>query len=180
MSRPPIDFSPSPRFRPTRAKESTAVAGRPPCPRSLTPEERKLFRKLCRQLEERKLLTKDTGELLTLYVTTHTRHQKAMADVQQRGEIVIVETRDKNGDLVAREKPNPWLLIAERAEKTMIAILDRLSFTPINRERSKPVKPDKDKESYPVGSAGWVLAQAKERRNGIVDGEQRESSTDLN
>lgn len=175
MSRPKLEFSPAPRWdpnRPSRAKEHTPTIdeGRPTCPGYLDKESRQIFRKLCKQLEQRRALTRGDGELLTLYATTWRRWRKAMADVAQRGEVVISISRGKNGEVIEREKKNPWLLIAQESERAMVAILDRLGLTPLNKEKVKKAKADKEKEPYPVGSLGWQFQQAlqQEEENAVA------------
>lgn len=162
MSRPPLDWSPSPRFRPTRAKphEPSATEGRPSPPRYLSADEKKQFRRMVRELEARRQCTKSDGELLALYVTSWARWRKAMADVAKRGEVILVTARGKDDELIEREKKNPWLAIAQEAEKTLVACLDRLGFTPLNRERVKPVKKSEEKIPFEEGSVGWILEQA--------------------
>jgi P27 family predicted phage terminase small subunit len=166
VSRPKLDWSPSPSWdpnRPTRAKEHTpaATAGRPPVPRHLTAEEKQRFRQLCRELEAMGCLSKGLGELVTLYCVTWSRWRKAMADVEARGEVIISVSKGKDGELIEREKKNPWLLISQESEKQMYALLDRLGLSPMNQSRVKPVKRDVTKEEFPVGSAGWIIAQSK-------------------
>jgi P27 family predicted phage terminase small subunit len=170
MSRPPSEVSPSgsPRWRPTRAKEHvpTATEGRPACPKFLSKEEKQRFKQMVRGLESRRQCTNDDGELLTLYVTSWSRWRRAMKDVTDRGAIVKVIARGKNDEVIEREKPNPYLAIATQAEKTMIACLDRLGFTPLNRERCKPVKREEKNIPFAVGSVGWILEQAKLKDEG--------------
>jgi P27 family predicted phage terminase small subunit len=150
-------------FRPTQAKEHVSIAteGRPTCPKFLTPAERQRFRIMSRQLEARRMLTTADGELLSLYATTFTRWRKAMADVVARGEVIITMARGKNDELLERERKNPWLVVAQESEKTMLACLDRLGFTPLNREKTKPVKADEEKQPTVPGTAAWLLEQAE-------------------
>jgi len=138
VSRPPIESSPNVRFRKTRAKESIAVEGNPPCPRHLTPAEKKIFRAVCRELSTRRALTKGDGPLIVLYAETVTRRDKALADVAERGEI-IVSVSEKNGVAIQREVKNPWYIVATEAEKTIVACMDRLGMTPRSREMVKAV-----------------------------------------
>lgn len=163
MSRPPIEWSASPRFRPTRAKEHVPAAteGRPAVPKFLSPSERQRFRQMCRELEGRRQLTKADGELISLYCTAWSRWRKSMDDVTVRGEVILVTARGKNDEVIEREKKNPYLSIAQEAEKTMVACLDRLGFTPLNRERVKPVKKEEKNIPFEPGSVGWILQQAE-------------------
>jgi len=145
MSRPPLESSNSIRFRKTRAKEAHAEEGRPPCPRSLTKDEKQRFRQICNELEKRRALTKGDGELIVLYCTTWTRWKKACADVAVRGE-VITTTFISKGVQLEKEKKNPWLVIAQESEKQLRGILVDLGFTPTSRERAKAVKKEEAKE----------------------------------
>jgi P27 family predicted phage terminase small subunit len=140
MSRPPLESSNSPRFRKTRAKEAVAQEGRPPCPRSLTKEEKQRFRQICKELEARRSLSRGDGELIVLYCTTWTRWKKACADVDVRGEVITYVTTGKDGVEIQREKKNTFLLIAQESEKQMRGILTDLGFTPTSRERAKAIK----------------------------------------
>jgi phage terminase small subunit len=87
-----------------------------------------------------------------------------MADVEARGEIIIAVSKDKYGNPVEREKKNPWLVVAVEAEKAMTGYLDRLGFTPVNRERCKPVKKDEVNKPFEPGTIGWMLEQSKLER----------------
>lgn len=160
MSRPPIETSASPRFRPTRAKEFVpdALAGRPACPRFLSAPAKQRFRQLCRQLEQRRQLTKADGELLALYATLWVRWREASDDVARRGAVVISISRGKNQEIIEREKKNPYLLIAQETEKEMVAVLDRLGFTPLNREKVKKTKAAEPTE--PVLPA-WLIEETE-------------------
>jgi P27 family predicted phage terminase small subunit len=172
MSRQPIEWSPSPRFRKTRAveKPSTATEGRPSCPRSLSPEARKTFRQLCKQLESRRVLSKGDGLMLALAATTCERQRKAMEDVATRGEIIIVVSTGKDGQPIEREKKNPWLLIAQESEKALAGYLQSLGLTPAARERVKPVKKEETNIPFEPGSIGWILEQRK------LEGEGKENA----
>jgi len=168
MARPANEVSPSgsPRFRPTRARESTAIEGRPRCPRSLTKEESQRFKQLCRELEKRRTLTTGDGELLQLYCKTWSRWKKALADVVERGE-VLTTTMVKGEISYQKEAKNPFLLIAQECERSMRGYLSDLGLCPATRERIKPLKKDLAKEAFPVGSVGWMLEQdaLKEKAN---------------
>jgi P27 family predicted phage terminase small subunit len=119
---------------------SDMPAGMPAKPKRLSAPARKMFRQLCALLEERRQLTKADGELLRLYAQLWDRQRHAQDHIDQEGEVCEYTRLDSNG--VARDqfKPNLWLAIAERAEKSMVAILDRLGLTPVNRSRVRPLK----------------------------------------
>jgi P27 family predicted phage terminase small subunit len=145
MSRPPLKTSPHANFRPTRAKESYAVEGKPSCPRTLSKAEKTIFRSVVRELSVRHAITKGDRDLIVLYCETMSRRNKAMADVAKRGE-VIVSITEKNGVPIEREVKNPWYVVAVEAEKTLVACLDRLGLTPRAREMVKVVKEQEEEE----------------------------------
>jgi P27 family predicted phage terminase small subunit len=145
MSRAPITESNSPRFRPTRARLSSAVEGRPACPRYLSKPARQRFRQICKELELRKCLTRGDGELIALTCTTWERWREAMIHVETEGAVVEYVTKGKNDEVITRERKNLYLTIAQEAEKTLIACYDRLGFSPLNRDRAKPVQKEKPK-----------------------------------
>ena len=165
MSRPPnpVEYQHKRGYRATRAVEKVSIAqeGRPSVPKFLSKPEKQRFRQMSRQLEERGTLTRDTGELLAIFVTAWSRWRAASTEVVKNGAVVLVTARGKNDEVIERAKPNPHLSVAEAAEKTMIACLDRLGFTPLNREHVKPVKQDEAKVPFAEGSVGWLLQQAE-------------------
>lgn len=117
--------------------ESVVPEGRPSCPRGLSKEARRVFRQLCRLLAERRALTRGDGELLRLYATTWERHARAEERLALEGDVVQYTRLDSNGQPHQVEKPNIHLAIAERAEKQMVVILDRLGLTPVNKDKVK-------------------------------------------
>jgi P27 family predicted phage terminase small subunit len=147
--------------------------GRPRYPKSLTPEARRVFKRLCSLLEKRRALTEGDGELLRLYSVLYDRHTRAMAKIEAEGEIRMYTRLDSNGAAHEVEKPNLWLKVAETAEKNMVAILDRLGLTPHNRAKVKPTgktetaKPNEFEEFLSRNKgAGWVMPAVEEESDG--------------
>lgn len=105
--------------------------GRPRYPKDLSAAGKKIFKKLCKLLEQRRTLTDADGDLLRLYAITHERHARAVEHLEHEGEIVTTEHGDKQ---------SPWLAIAERSEKSMVSILAQLGLTPATRDRIKVTK----------------------------------------
>ena len=170
--------------RPTRAKEPEFVLppSRPRKPKDLSPAALAVFTRLCSLLRKRRALTAADGELLRLYAVTHERHAKAMAKIEEQGEVCVYTRLDSNGAAHEVEKENLWLKIAVNAEKNMVAILDRLGLSPLNRAKVKPTaKPKQDaqpanpfEEFLKRKSAGttpttWVMPEINEEER---DGEQ--------
>jgi P27 family predicted phage terminase small subunit len=111
------------------APASYVEPGRPKYPRKLSPQGKKVFKRLCAQLESRRTLTEGDQEILCLYSSLADRRDRAMESIERDGEVVSTE----EGKLVT----NPWLSIAERTEARMISILEKLGLTPASRDRVK-------------------------------------------
>src|SRR5271156_3274531 len=105
---------------------SYVAPGRPRYPKDLSTDGRKVFKRLCRLLEERRTLTDADGDLIRLYAIAYQRHIRACEHLEQDGEIVVRQVTDKEGNVRELEKSNPWLAVAERAEKSMLSILNSL------------------------------------------------------
>jgi P27 family predicted phage terminase small subunit len=125
-----------------RSKTTTPVAsyvpaGRPEFPEELSPTGKKIFKELCQLLQERRTLTRGDGDLLILYVQTRARYMRAIARVESEGEIVTRQKAGKGEEVYTVEEENPWLLVAERAMKSMLSILDRVGLTPGSRDNVK-------------------------------------------
>jgi phage terminase small subunit len=128
-------------------------------------------------LESRRALTEGDGELLRLYAVIFDRHTRALAKINEQGEIKMYTRLDSNGQPHEVEKPNLWLKVAETAERNLVAILDRLGLTPHNRGKVKPTAQPKDEKPIdpleemlqrPRSSSGnaWTLPVYKEEPNG--------------
>jgi P27 family predicted phage terminase small subunit len=119
--------------------EGAAVQpGRPRFPKGLTPEERRIFKSLCAELEQRRHLSTGDGELLYIYATERARWARAKAKLTEQGEIRTYVRLDSNGQPHDQEKPNLWLKVAQDSARNMVACLDRLGLTPNARHRIKP------------------------------------------
>ena len=116
----------------------TVPESRPRTPKDLTPEALVVFKRVCGLLKKRHALTAGDVELLRVYAINYVRHSRANAKLEEEGEVVAYSRLDSNGKEVKTEKPNHWLKIAETAEKNMVACLDRLGLSPLNRGKVKP------------------------------------------
>jgi P27 family predicted phage terminase small subunit len=116
---------------------SYVAPGRPRLPKDLSADGRKVFKRLCKLLEERRTLTDADGDLLRLYCIAYQRHCRANEHLEQEGEIVVRTVTDKEGNIHEEEKQNSWLPIAERAEKAMLSILAQLGLSPAARDKIK-------------------------------------------
>lgn len=127
---------------------SVAEPGRPKFPKDLSPAARKVFKRICSLLEQRRALTTGDSELVRLYCILFDRHARSMVHVNVEGEIVVLVRLDSNGKAHDMLKENPWLRVAKDAEKQMVAILDRLGLTPANRGKIKPTEAPKPTEEH--------------------------------
>src|ERR1700730_16836515 len=75
---------------------SMLVAGRPRYPRNLTKEARRVYKHLCRQLEERHVLTEGDEHLLSLFATVWDRRERAQEKLLAEGEICFYTRLDPN------------------------------------------------------------------------------------
>ena len=144
--------------KPDYTPETPIASGRPKFPRGISGEARRTFKRLVAMLEERRHLTNADGELLSVYCHAYDRHQRALAKLAEEGEVRVYVRLDSNGQPHEQEKVNLWLKIAETSERTMIACLDRLGLSPLNRSKVKHTEPEKKKELVP-GSMAWMEAQ---------------------
>jgi P27 family predicted phage terminase small subunit len=118
---------------------SYVAPGRPRYPRDISAAGRKVFKRLCKLLEERRTLTDADGDLIRLYCIAHARHARAIEHLEAQGEIVT-RTVVKDGEAYEVEKTNLWLGVATKAEAQMLSILDRLGLTPGSRDKVKVTK----------------------------------------
>src|SRR6266404_508006 len=117
--------------------DSQVPPGRPRYPKNLSPEARTEFKRLCRQLEARRTLTEGDGQLLEIAAQETARYRRACAKLDAEGEVKIYIRLDSHGQQVPVEKENHWLKIKAQAEKTVIACLDRLGLSPLNKDKVK-------------------------------------------
>jgi P27 family predicted phage terminase small subunit len=113
------------------APASVFEPGRPKYPRDISATGKRIFKRLCKRLEERRTLTSGDEEILKLYVFYSDQHAEALAHLQSEGTVIQTE----KGPLVS-----PYLAIAERMAAKMISILDRLGLTPASRDRVKTTR----------------------------------------
>jgi len=121
-------------------------AGRPTCPKGLSPEARKLFRDLCKVLEQRTHLTLGDGHLIRLCCLVFERHQKALAHVAEQGEITTYTRLSSSGQPIEVVRRNLWMDVLERSEKTLFAMLRELGLSPqarkaVRKTAAPPAKP---------------------------------------
>jgi len=140
-------------------------AGRPSYPKGVSREAKRAFKSLCRQLERRRVLTEGDGQLIRLYAITYDRHQRALDHLAAEGEVCLYSRLNNHGEEVKVEKPNLWLKVAQDSERVMIACLDRLGLSPINRGKVRPAKDPKaapPEPDFPTREEAMRLAAEQE------------------
>lgn len=136
------------------------VAGRPGYPKNLTREAKRIFKMLCRQLENRRALTEGDGHLIQLYAEIFDRRQRAQAKLLAEGEVCAYTRLDPNGVAHKIEKPNHYLKIAETCEKSLISILDRLGLSPLAGTKVKQTRGSEQVEEAVPGTVAYTILQA--------------------
>jgi len=138
--------------------------GRPKFPKDISKELRPLFKRVCSLLEQRRALTAGDGELILLFVVTYDRWQRALAKVQEEGEVRLYTRLNNHGEEVQAERTNLWLPIAERAEKQLTGLCDRLGLTPLNRSKVKPTGEQEKPKPEPTPEEQFFAALDNRQR----------------
>lgn len=142
--------------------DSTVPAGKPTCPKFLSPAAKKEFRRLCKALAERRVLTAGDQRLLAIAAVLYDRWIRALEKVALEGEITQYESRDRNGNALFREKKSLNLVVAQESEKQMLAIQVQLGLTPVMKD--KPLQAGRAADEPPKpGSFGEYMQLLKER-----------------
>lgn len=121
---------------------SHVPAGKPKFPKDLDKSLRPVFKRLCKLLQERRVLTAGDADLLRLYCFAYERHERNVQLLREEGEVVTVTWLDKNGVERSSVKANPRLKVVENAEKQMAAILGQLGLTQLTKDRAKRTRED--------------------------------------
>jgi P27 family predicted phage terminase small subunit len=125
------------------ADVSSVPAGRPRIPSDIQSLGlRGPFKKLCRLLSERRVLTSGDVELIRLFVIIQARHIRNAALLQTEGELMTYIRLDSNGQPHPQVKVNLRLKVCSDAERQMAAILNQLGMTPVAKDRAKPTQPE--------------------------------------
>jgi len=136
--------------------DSRIPAGKPSCPKYLSAVAKAEFRRLCKALAERRVLTAGDQRLLTLAAVIYDRWLRCLEKVALEGELTQYESRDKDGNAIFREKKNLNLVIAQESEKALLGVLIQLGLTPLQKDKPKlgghaPAEPPKP------GTAAWTI-----------------------
>jgi P27 family predicted phage terminase small subunit len=159
--------------KPKYVEPSSDVApGRPKFPKGISADAKKVFKRLCALLEERRVLTSGDSELLRLYAVTFTRHEQALEKLAEQGCIREYVRLDSNGQPHQQEKPNLWLDVAQNCEKFMRATLSDLGLNPTQRSKVKQVQPK------PEANAAEAAMFSRDAEQPLIDDEPDLSKID--
>ena len=125
--------------------EYSVAPGRPKMPPGLTAEQQRTFKRIRMLLEKRRACTHGDIEIIRLYSLLYERHAKAVAKIETEGEICVYSRLDSHGKEIQVEKKNLWYDVVRDCEKEMVALLDRLGMSPLNRGKVKPTAGSKEK-----------------------------------
>ncbi|HWZ97281.1 MAG TPA: phage terminase small subunit P27 family [Candidatus Dormibacteraeota bacterium] len=140
---------------------SHVPAGRPKFPKDLDPALRPVFKRLCRLLQERQVLTAGDVELIRLYCFAYDRHERQAVLLRKEGEVCTYTRLDSNGQPHDVVKENVRMKLVAQAERQMASILSQLGLTQVAKDRAKPVKQNKATLEVIPGSIAdtmpWLL-----------------------
>ena len=156
--------------------EHAVAPGRPKFPKNLPQDARLVFKRIVALLEKRRHISEGDVELIRLYSLLYVRHAKALEKLDAEGEVKVYVRLDSNGTAHDQEKPNLWLKIAQDAERNMVACLDRLGLTAMNRAKVKPT----DDKNKPVDPMDEFLAQGNRAGSGAAGFAEEDLDTQVN
>jgi len=115
-------------------------ASRPRCPKDLSPEGKKIFREVCRELTKRRVLTSGDARIIEVLAGAVERYRRAYQHVRDEEEIVKYPRMNNHGEVVMVPRKNMWLDIQTEAESKIRGLLADLSLNPLNRTKARPTK----------------------------------------
>jgi P27 family predicted phage terminase small subunit len=135
--------------RPTRAassRDSEILPGKPRCPKHLSPDARREFRRVLRLLMTRGYLSEGDSTILAVYARCYERWLQAEAHVDAHGMMMPVPVFNRNGEQTGtREKINPNYIAAADRRKELVTLSKTLGITPVDKDRPKlPKQPEKE------------------------------------
>lgn len=124
----------NPGKRPLNEREPQFAPTLPPCPRHVTGEARREWRRVGRELLRHGVLATVDRAALAAYCVAYARWVEAEAQVAKLGTIV----KTSNGNLIQ----NPYLAVANRAMEQMTKLAAEFGMTPSSRSRVQVAEPD--------------------------------------
>jgi len=130
----------NPGKRTTNKREPRPVQKIPPCPKHLSDEARKEWRRVSKQLAQLKLVTEVDRAALAAYCQAWARWvqaEKAMAATDFK----MIETTEKGYPVLS-----PWFSVADKSMRQMRAFLAEFGMTPSSRSRVQAPKENEEDE----------------------------------
>jgi P27 family predicted phage terminase small subunit len=127
----------NPGKRPLNQDEPTFTANAMRCPRHLTDEAKKEWRRVTRELQSAGLLTNVDRAALAAYCQAWANWVEAMQALEKEDKVCVTDK--------GYAHPNPWVGIANKALEEMRRWMTEFGMTPSSRSRvkvEKPAEPD--------------------------------------
>ena len=124
----------NPSGRPLERNVPVGPSGPPPCPRELTPEARREWRRTVKVLSLMGTVTKADRAALAAYCEAWSTWCEAQRHLREEGYIVLTP----NG----YPQQSPWVSIANKAFRQMYVLIQDFGLTPL--ARSKLEMPERD------------------------------------
>ena len=114
--------------------------------RNLTDSQKRIFRQVVTELDERKLLRATDSAVIASYSRNVTLARAASLEIEKHG--IILEQEDKYRGVILKE--NPAVSVLQRAQKSMEDTAIRLGLTPTGRKkiREMEVPPQTESEKW--------------------------------
>ena len=151
----------NPGKRPLNRREPKPPTSLPPCPRHLTGEARREWRRMGGELARMGVVTVVDRAALAAYCMAWARWVEAEGQVAKLGTIV----KTANGNLIQ----NPYLAVANRALEQMTRLAAEFGMTPSSRSRVQVA----EKDSGPT-LADLLFGDAMEMMEMAEDGDEEE------
>lgn len=130
----------NPGKRPITKDEPRIAVEIPRPPLHMTKDEKKIFRKIAKQLAAARVITQLDSNALMLYCTAYVRWVQANKMIEQDGYLID----SPNGYAM----PSPWLSISNKSFEQMRQIMTEFGMTPSSRTKVT-VLPEQKKQSDP-------------------------------
>jgi len=140
--------------KPTPGRVTRPAA--PPCPRELTAEERREWRRVTAELRDAGILTRADRACLILWCQTWALREKARGEVAKIGGEVV---RGPTGGA----ELNKWYSITRHAEATLLRIAGELGLSPTSRARLDCELPDAEELDELLAAAELLEARTTEK-----------------
>ena len=123
----------------------------PSCPRDLTADAKKVWRKLVPELRALGLLTVLDGELLSVYCQTYADWLHYRKQIVQYGDMQIIRNDDGTPKYMQQ---SPYVGMANRAVAILKSYAAEFGFSPASRTRISVMPPEVEKDPFEVWIAG--------------------------